>query len=351
MIYAAVVAAILCSLLTGLLRRWLIERQVIDVPGERSSHSAEKPRGGGIAFVAGISALLGFAFYQGSIDLALLLALCLPGLMIAAIGFIDDLRSLPLQPRLLTQLVAAAVALALIPLPPITLGAATLQQPLLLFPLYLLASVWFINLYNFMDGIDGIASLEAISMLTSAALILALAGDSVWASLLFALAAPVAGFLVWNFPRSKIFMGDVGSAYLGFVLAALALCSAALTELNVWTWLILAALFVVDSTYTLLERMRSGQRWTQPHRLHAYQVLSRRLNSHPRVNLILLAINLAYLLPLAWYATAAPERGWLLALAAYLPFVFACRLVGAGKRCSDAAAATPESQNVIDKSE
>ena len=96
--------------------------------------------------------------------------------------------------------------------------------------------------------------------------------------------------------------------------------------------------------------MRSGQAWTQPHRLHAYQVLARRFDSHPRVNLILLGVNLFYLLPLAWYATRAPEHGWILALAAYLPLLLACRALGAGKPSSDADPNGLKAQKVIDKS-
>jgi Fuc2NAc and GlcNAc transferase len=330
MIYPAIGTGLLSCLVTYLLSHLLIRHNVIDVPGERSSHQHEKPRGGGIAFVLGINALLYIAWSRGIIDVSMLAALAIPGLMIAVVGFVDDVRSLSLKPRLITQFVATVIALYLIPLPEIQFGEYRLSLSYLLLPLYFVATVWFINLYNFMDGIDGIASVEAISILLSASLILAAGQPDSWASLLLALTAPIVGFVIWNLPRSIIFMGDVGSGHLGFMLAALALATASLTSLNIWTWVILGTAFIADATYTLIHRFRSGQNWTQPHRSHGYQVLARRLNSHVRVNLILVGVNLVYLLPLAWFATRSPELAWILAIVAYFPFLIGYRKLGAG---------------------
>jgi Fuc2NAc and GlcNAc transferase len=330
MIYPAIGIGIITCLIAFFLSQYLVRKNIIDIPSERSSHATEKPRGGGISFILGISAILGLAWYRGIIDLPLLLVISLPGLMIAIVGFIDDVKSLTLKPRLITQVCAAAIAICLIPLPGIQFGSYSLDQTFWLIPLYLLSTIWFINLYNFMDGIDGIASLEAISILLSAGYILALDQDSDSASLLFALTAPVLGFLVWNFPRSIIFMGDVGSGYLGFILAMAAYWTSATTSLNIWTWIILGTLFIADSTYTLIHRIRSGQAWTQPHSLHGYQILARRLDSHTRVNAILLGVNLLYLLPLAWYSTKSPGHAWILTLVAYIPFIVAYRILGAG---------------------
>jgi Fuc2NAc and GlcNAc transferase len=233
MIYPAIGIGVLSCLIAFFLSQYLVRKNIIDIPGERSSHVTKKPRGGGISFVLGISAILGLAWYREIIGLPVLLAIALPGLMIAIVGFIDDVRSLALMPRLITQVCASTVAICLIPLPAIQFGGFSLDTSGLLIPLYLLSTVWFINLYNFMDGIDGIASLEAISILLSAGFILTLEQDSASASLLFALTTPVLGFLVWNFPRSIIFMGEVGSGYLGFILAMVAYLTSATTSLNI----------------------------------------------------------------------------------------------------------------------
>ena len=125
-------------------------------------------------------------------------------------------------------------------------------------------------------------------------------------------------------------MGDAGSGYLGYLLATVALLTSSATGLNIWCWVILGAVFIGDSTYTLIHRMRTGQAWTRPHRLHAYQVLARRLGSHAGVNFVLLGVNLLYLLPLAWLAMLFAQYAWLLALLAYLPILAGCWRLGAG---------------------
>jgi Fuc2NAc and GlcNAc transferase len=200
----------------------------------------------------------------------------------------------------------------------------------LLSGLYLIALVWLLNLFNFMDGIDGIAGVQAVTALSGAALILWSAGSSYWPIILLALSASILGFLVFNWAPAKIFMGDAGSSFLGFMLGALALITSATGLINLWGWLILLAIFIGDSTLTLLRRVKSGDKLYEAHRSHAYQILSRKWGSHMPVTLLVLCVNLIWLLPLAWAASVWPAEGILFCLLAYLPLLWFMYRVGAG---------------------
>jgi Fuc2NAc and GlcNAc transferase len=145
-----------------------------------------------------------------------------------------------------------------------------------------------------------------------------------------ALSASILGFLVFNWPPAKIFMGDAGSNFLGFMLGALALITASTGLINLWGWLILLAIFIGDSTLTLLRRVKQGDKLYEAHRSHAYQILSRRWNSHVPVTLLVLCVNLIWLLPLAWAASVWPAEGILLCLLAYAPLLWFMYQVGAG---------------------
>ena len=323
---------LLASALTYAMRAYSLRFEVMDIPGARSSHQIPTPRGGGLAIVIALSMLLLWSGINGDMLWREVWALILPGAAVAAIGFIDDHRPLPSSLRLLVHSGAALLALALVPkLPSIALGTLTLEAAALLFPLTALALVWLLNLYNFMDGIDGIAGGEALSVLAGAGCILYLSGDVTWWPRLLWIAAPIAGFLIWNWQPAKIFLGDVGSAYLGLTLGIVALLTSATSTLTLWSWIILLGVFIVDATWTLLVRMLSGQRWHQPHRSHAYQVLSRKTGSHAKVSFTVVLINLIWLTPLAWLASRNSTLGWAIAALAYLPLLLICRTQGAGQ--------------------
>ena len=166
------------------------------------------------------------------------------------------------------------------------------------------AGIWLMNLYNFMDGINGIAVTEAIFVLLAATGLLHARGiaSAVTPSMLI-LTAACCGFLVWNFPRAKIFMGDTGSVFLGFMLIFYAIYTVINHQLPLVVWLILLSVFWVDATYTLLVRILTKQKWHSPHRSHLYQILSRRMGSHVKVVLIIFIYNVFWLLPLSFLAT------------------------------------------------
>jgi Fuc2NAc and GlcNAc transferase len=192
--------------------------------------------------------------------------------------------------------------------------------------------VWLVNLFNFMDGIDAIASVEAITVSLSGALCWWLAtGTPLW-FLPFALAACTTGFLVWNYPPAKIFMGDVGSCFIGMVLGGMSLWSAQVATQVFWSWFILFGCFMVDATTTLVRRVRRGERFSAAHRSHAYQYAARRLGSHRTVPLAVGVINVAWLLPLAVVVALNCLDGVVGAFIAYAPLVWLAYHYKAGDR-------------------
>ena len=319
------------AVVTSFVRGYAI-RRLLDVPNERSSHAIPTPRGGGVAIVATMFPAIALKNTFGDLPLALTLSLLAGGAFIAGIGWVDDHRSVPALVRLIIHFLAVALcAWSLGSLPPIHFGVATLDLGIAGTVCAVVFLVWFLNLYNFMDGIDGIAGVEAISVAGGAAWLLAIrAGDPSMIWLLVALASAVGGFLVWNWPPARIFMGDAGSGFIGFALGAIAWATVVAGQLSIWVWMILAGAFVVDATVTLLRRWKRGERLQEAHRSHAYQRLSRRFGSHAIVTLGFLGINLFWLAPLAWAAVAWPAWGSVLTLAAWTPLVVIAWRCGAG---------------------
>ena len=302
-------------------------RRMLDIPNDRSSHSRPTPRGGGLAIV--ICFALAIAYAVAREWLAPAYAMALAGaLPIAAVGLLDDHGHVPARWRLAVQAAAAAWALAWLGgFDSAELAGQRLPLGLLGNVLAVLFILWLVNLFNFMDGIDGLAGSEAVCAASGAGLLLA--GSGLAAPWWF-LAAASAGFLVWNWPPARIFMGDVGSASIGFLLAVMALHEAAAGLLSLAAWHILAAVFYVDATLTLLRRMASGQRWTEAHRSHAYQHAAARYGHRP-VTLAVAAIDMAWLLPLAAAATAWPRLEPVLLAVAYGPLVVLALRLDAGK--------------------
>jgi Fuc2NAc and GlcNAc transferase len=317
--------------LTGALRRYAIRRSVIDIPNERSSHVVPTPRGGGLSVAVVFTLCLVLMFLSGQIEKELLIALGGGGAFVAAIGFWDDHADLPKTLRLTMQFAAAIWAVIWLGgAPSIPLGSQVVELGLPGVLISVISIVWMINIFNFMDGIDAIASIETITVSIAAATILLAAGNPSFSYVLLVLAVATTGFLIWNWPPAKIFMGDGGSSYLGFVLAAGAIATSHAGGINLWSWLILLAVFVVDATVTLLVRIRRRERWYEAHRAHAYQHAARAVGSHLPVSLWTGAINLFWLFPLASLASKRPHSAWWLAIVAVVPLVFAVVRLRAG---------------------
>lgn len=255
---------------TWLAIRYAIKRQLVDMPGERRSHKVSTPRGGGIGIVVAVlvACLVAALLYPAA---ALAIGVFAIGLMlVAGIGWWDDHRSLPALPRLAVHLLAA-ILLGLL----VWTGSGSVIKALFC----TLLAVSLINIWNFMDGINGLAVSQAILVAIGAAILLplphALAG--------LVLAAACLGFLPFNFPRARVFMGDVGSGALGYLMAGLLALGMVVTEVAMLLWLMLPAAFFVDAGFTLLTRMLKGERWMQPHTQHLYQRFVKREWSHPLV--------------------------------------------------------------------
>ncbi|MGV3592133.1 MAG: MraY family glycosyltransferase [Gammaproteobacteria bacterium] len=304
---------------TGLWLSLARRRRWFDHPNHRSSHVIPTPKSGGAGFVLAFSTFVA-ALYLGGELAGEHLALAAIALVLAGLGFIDDLRPLGIAQRIGTQVVTALAALLLLdPLPPLSFPWGTLEPAWLRIALLLPGFVWLINLYNFMDGIDGLAATEAIFVCLALALFASLDAASLVSMLSLGLALAVTSFLFFNLPPAKLFMGDLGSNYLGFMLAVLGGIAMQVTNVNVWTLLVLLGVFIVDATATLVGRMRAGLVWYHAHRSHAYQQAALRMGSHGSVVAAVTLINVCWLLPLAWLTTRHQQWGMLIVFVAWAP--------------------------------
>jgi UDP-N-acetylmuramyl pentapeptide phosphotransferase/UDP-N-acetylglucosamine-1-phosphate transferase len=259
-VFAVSVAA--CALARVALLRWM----VLDTPNARSSHVRPVPRGGGAGFVLVVLAAWTVLWLHG--DARITSAVLLGAVAVALVSFADDLGGVSLAKRLIVHAVAIAVALFYLPVEgPILASFLPLPLDRLLAGL---AWLWFVNLFNFMDGIDGIAAGEAVVVALGVA-VLAVVHPGLGLPALEALTVGAAalGFLLFNWPPARLFMGDVGSTGLGFLLGWLLLITAAKGALV--PAFLLPLYFVADATTTLAMRARRRQRLGEAHRDHAYQ--------------------------------------------------------------------------------
>jgi Fuc2NAc and GlcNAc transferase len=333
-VFAVIGAFIIALIATGLMRRYALQRDLLDVPNVRSSHSSPTPRGGGVAIVAAfLGAVLAIGFAQ-QLSFRVVSALLAGGVAVAAVGFLDDRRALRARVRFIVHVGAALWVVALLGgLSESALARWGLHGVWVGAAMAVLALVWTTNLFNFMDGIDGIAASEAAFIAGAGAWIYwRHGGDAGLTAAMLCLAAASLGFLRWNWPPARIFMGDVGSGFMGFSLAALGLAASNGGVVPFEVWVILAGVFLVDSTVTLIRRAARGDRWFEAHRLHAYQHLSRRWKSHFPVTVLVILIDVVWLLPWAVFAAKFPARAPLFLGAALLPLIALCLACGAGAK-------------------
>lgn len=325
MIFSLILAAVFLSLLlTGLLRRYALARSLLDHPNARSSHTVPTPRGGGVAIVLTFLVGLPLLVWADAMAWREMVGLGGAGALVALVGFLDDHGHIAARWRLLVHFAAASWALAWMGgLPPLKVFGVMVDAGWLAQVLAVLYLVWLLNLYNFMDGIDGLAGVEAISVCGGAALVCVLGTPVVlaWCAPMLLLAA-VAGFLCWNFPPARIFMGDAGSGFLGLMLGLLSIQAAWVSPAFFWAWLILLGVFTVDATLTLMRRLVRRQKPYEAHRSHAYQYASRKYGAHRLITLAVGVINLLWLLPLALLAGLGYVDGVIGMLVAYTPLVW-----------------------------
>ncbi|PBI80643.1 hypothetical protein A9993_13355 [Rahnella victoriana] len=319
--------------LTAVFRRYAIRNQVMDIPNARSSHSVPTPRGGGMAIVISFAFVLLLFVGTSAIFSSMWLWIMLALLLIAAIGFIDDHHSLSPKFRLIVQFLAATLVLFGIGhIPDLSLANWILTPDWWLWGLFALGLVWLINLYNFMDGIDGLASGEAITVCLAIAALHWLEGDTdavTYTALL--LAATCSGFFYWNRPPAKIFMGDGCSGFLGLAFGALMLVDALKDPERLWAWLVLLGVFVVDASWTLLTRWRQGDRLSEAHRSHAFQHAAQQWG-HRAVTASCACITLVWLMPMAWLVFSGRCYGLVAVMIAYAPLCVLAKQLNAGRK-------------------
>ena len=310
----AIVVFIISALLTLLIRKAALHHAIVDTPNERSSHTLPTPRGGGLAIIVAFFIAMSALLLSGQLSSSLYSAL-FAVLPIVAVSLLDDIRPQSARIRLAVQLLCSLLALyAMGGVEVMNLGIITLEG-FWVNGIALLMLLWLSNLFNFLDGIDGYAASETLVIALGAYLLF---GNE---PILF-LAAATAGFLLFNWHKASIFMGDVGSAPLGFIIGVFALHDSA----NAYFvgWMVLASLFVFDATVTLLRRLQKGERIWEAHNKHMYQRLHQYGLSHNEVVLLLMRYNGVALL-LLWWVDA--HYYWIVFLVMLLIFTIILKIV------------------------
>ena len=311
----AIVAAITAAVLARVLIAVTTRRAILAIPNERSSHTIPTPTLGGISIAVPVLAWCAYRIGQDPLTWAVLGG----GGLLAVLGMVDDLRDLSARVRFPIQCVAAAFALAMVPVAvPLIVAPISIHPMWIVYGVDFLIVLWMVNLYNFMDGIDGLAAAQCVVYCAGVLLIgqpAAFLSEFLWVLL-----GSTVGFLAFNYAPARIFMGDVASGLLGLLVAIASLTLDAREQMPLIASLILLAGFWFDATYTLCVRIASGQKFASAHRSHLYQKCAARFG-HGRTTTMFTGYALIWLMPLSALSTAAPQWGLILLLAAVLPLL------------------------------
>lgn len=281
------------GILVNQVRKHALNKGIIDIPNERSSHKLPTPRGGGVGFVITFLASIIFLAFLNIISISIAFVLVVGGILVASMGWMDDKNGLNVQIRAVIQFEAAGWAVyCLGGFSSISIGLIELQLGWIGSVIAVVGTVWMINLYNFMDGLDGLAGTEAVSVAFICGAILLWQGYTDLSIVCFCLVASILGFLYWNWPPAKIFMGDIGSGFLGFIFAVLAMWSENSGAIPIIIWIMLLGVFVIDATVTLIKRIYRRERLSEAHRSHVYQLAVQAGYSHKQITLTVLLINI-----------------------------------------------------------
>lgn len=313
--------------------KYAVSNSIMDVPNFRSSHTIPTPRGGGISFVITfLTSILVILFFK-QIEFGFGLAFFIGCLIVAIVGYVDDLGHVDSKLRLFFHFTAALILVQSVSgLHIVELYNVMVDFDILGYVIAVLIIVWMLNLFNFMDGIDGLAGAESLSVLFITAFFLEnYYPDSNLLIFHLILGFSILGFMVFNFPPAKIFMGDAGSGFLGFVLAGLMLKEAHIVADMFWIWLTMLGVFIVDATYTLVVRIVERQKIFDAHRTHAYQKAAIKYKSHRKVTLAVVFINLVWLAPVSCLIFYKMIPGIVGVLVAYIPLVFLVVYFRAGR--------------------
>lgn len=326
----ALIFFFLSYILTACCRHLLIKFNVLDFPNDRGMHNSIVPRGGGLAIVISLLLYFFIQFYF-SFDIELHRYLILYILVFALTGFLDDIFAISFKPRLLLQFIGSIYLLffsGLIDIADKTeiffFSGSVLMLLLVIF------LVWFINLYNFMDGIDGLATTQAICFFSCFAFLISQYGYKYPVEDFLIYISILCGFLLWNFHKAKIFLGDVGSCTLGILIGIHIIYFLDIDIKLFYAAIILMGVFIVDATYTLLNRLYRKQSFHSAHNSHAYQNFARKVKSHSLVTSVSILINLFYLFPIANLVFIIDVNPILLIFCSYFPILIGCIYLKAG---------------------
>lgn len=301
MLYLLITAFLSALSLTYFVRKLALKNQIVDIPNERSSHSVPTPRGGGVAIAIVWYIGLVVCYIAGWIESTLFFAL-ISGIILSVISLIDDIKNLSPKIRIIAQFLSAALALfALGGFSSIDMGVFQLENKIMLTVFAIPFIIWFINLFNFLDGIDGYLGMEGVSVSVG---LWILTGNH----LLLLFSAAILGFLVWNWPipKAKIFCGDVGSTLIGFNVAIFAIYFQNTQQLSLIVPIMLSGLFWFDATLTLFRRWRNKETLSEAHRKHAYQRIVQSGFSHAKSVYYAMALN-AIILSIGIFVSDKPS--------------------------------------------
>ena len=296
------------------------------VSNSRSSHQGVVASGGGIGFVLSITIGVSILYRMGQMETSLYVGLIGACVFTALVGLVDDRVGLSPAIKLACHGLAAFWAIGWLGIAEIQIFNWTITNWWLAAALFFVGCLWLTNLYNFMDGTDGLAATQAILVL----LFFPFVADHHSLGVLLIVLLAMLGFLPHNWPKAKIFMGDVGSGFLGILFACLILASSSLA-VPIWCWVILLTTFWVDTTYTLLIKKLNGVALAQAHNQHLYQKLARKFGNHKKLLFLNSAIVVLWLYPLAYMAFLWPAWGIALSLVAAIPTLVMCIRFKAGK--------------------
>ncbi len=331
--------------LTNRLIPLLSRYRIMDYPNARSLHVTPVPRSGGLSIVIIFSAVSLFFIADPAVNQFHFTVLFAAGLAIAILGFLDDISGVSVPLRFALHILIVGGCVFFLGTPSVPVGEYIFEAGWRgLYMLEFIVLLWVVNFFNFMDGIDMIASVEAISIALGATLILALTAPAhEMIAPLICLVAATAGFLIWNYPPARVFMGDVASGFLGLVLGLATIITSIDQSMNIWAWFILFGVFFTDATVTVLRRLAGRRKIHAAHCDHAYQRAAMmwqaksdkeysqsRAVAHRNVSAAIAAINIIWLLPFALAAALRPQWGAILTCVALLPLVVVAFALGAG---------------------
>lgn len=306
-----------------LYRSIAIKFSIIAVKNFRTLHDRDVPKGGGIVFSLVFILFSGFIWYLRIIPNDLGFVICVGGLAATIFGFIDDLFNIPAKFKLLVQISLSCfiifyfghtLLLLSTSSPPVDAGYLGMLVGIGVL-------VWLINLYNFMDGADGMAASGTVFICMVISTVLFSTNNYELGLLVAILACVCLGFLVFNWPPASIFMGDSGSVFIGYIFGVLIVYTMMHGQISIWTWITVFAYFGIDTTMTLLLRIILVKKWYGAHRSHAYQNLARVWSNHRKILYCVLCYHLLWILPLTIMSVTYEKHQELICFIAVLPVI------------------------------